>query len=113
MAVAAALVAAAVLLPFCASWLATNAALLLVVVAVAAIGSRVAGGAAAVRAAIWSTSPSAAVLIPAPLPSGCYDGRLAVAGWLGPGLRGRRQRPVHLSGVSPAWLVVAWYCQMT
>jgi hypothetical protein len=49
------LVAAAVLLPFRASWPDTNAALLLVlvVVAVAAIGNRVAGGVAAVWAAIW------------------------------------------------------------
>ena len=47
--------AAAVLLPFRASWSNTNAALLLVVVivGVAAIGNRVAGALAAVWAAIW------------------------------------------------------------
>jgi Domain of unknown function (DUF4118) len=49
------LAAAAVLLPFRASWSNTNVALLLVVVvvAVAAIGNRVAGGVAAVSAAVW------------------------------------------------------------
>ncbi len=58
-AVAAALVAplaaAAALLPFRASWSNTNVALLLmvVVVGVAAIGNRVAGGLAAVSAAVW------------------------------------------------------------
>ena len=58
-AVAAALVAplaaAAVLLPFRASWSNTNVALLLVVVvvAVAAIGNRVAAGVSAVWAAVW------------------------------------------------------------
>jgi hypothetical protein len=59
-AAAAALVAAAVLLPFCASLPDADVALLLVVVvvAVAAIGNRVAGGVAAVWAAIWSTSSS-------------------------------------------------------
>ncbi len=51
----AALAAAAVLLPFRASWSNTNVALLLVVVVVgvAATGNRVAGGLAAVWAAIW------------------------------------------------------------
>ena len=54
-AVAAPLGVAAVLLPFRASWSNTNVALLLVVVVVgvAAIGNRVAGGLAAVWAAIW------------------------------------------------------------
>jgi hypothetical protein len=57
-AIAAALLAplaAAVLLPFRASWPNTNVALLLVVVvvAVAAIGNRVAGAVAAVGAAVW------------------------------------------------------------
>jgi hypothetical protein len=54
-ALAAPLAAAAVLLPFRASWSNTNVALLLVVVVVgvAAAGSRVAGGLAAVWAAIW------------------------------------------------------------
>jgi Domain of unknown function (DUF4118) len=49
------LAAAAILLPFRASWSNTNVALLLVVVvvAVAAIGNRLAGGVAAVWAAIW------------------------------------------------------------
>ena len=49
------LAVAAVLLPFRASWSNTNVALLLVVVvvAVAAIGNRVAGGLAAVWAAVW------------------------------------------------------------
>ena len=49
------LAAAAVLLPFRASWSNTNAALLLVVVVVgvAAIGNRVAGAVAAVWAALW------------------------------------------------------------
>ena len=49
------LAAAAILLPFRASWSNTNVALLLVVVVVgvASIGSRVAGGIAAVWAAIW------------------------------------------------------------
>ncbi|MGH3285691.1 MAG: DUF4118 domain-containing protein [Streptosporangiaceae bacterium] len=57
LAIAAALVAplaaAAILLPFRASWSNTNVALLLVVVGVAAIGNRVAGGVAAVWAAVW------------------------------------------------------------
>jgi hypothetical protein len=59
LAIAAALVAplaaAALLLPFRASWPDTNAALLLVVVVVgvAAIGNRAAGGLAAVGAAVW------------------------------------------------------------
>jgi hypothetical protein len=54
-AVAVPLAAAAVLLPFRASWSNTNVALLLVVVvvAVAAIGNRVAGALAAVSAAAW------------------------------------------------------------
>jgi hypothetical protein len=54
-ALAAPLAVAAVLLPFRASWSNTNVALLLVVivVGVAAIGNRVAGGLAAVWAAIW------------------------------------------------------------
>lgn len=54
-ALAAPLAAAAVLLPFRASWSNTNVALLLVVivVAVAAIGNRLAGGLAAVGAAAW------------------------------------------------------------
>jgi K+-sensing histidine kinase KdpD len=54
-ALAAALVAAAILLPFRASWPDTNVSLLLVVVvvAVAAIGSRLAGTLAAVRVAAW------------------------------------------------------------
>ena len=54
-ALAAPLAAAAVLLPFRGSWPNTNVALLLVVVvvAVAAMGNRVAGGLAAVWAAIW------------------------------------------------------------
>jgi K+-sensing histidine kinase KdpD len=54
-ALAAPLAAAAILLPFRASWSNTNVALLLVVVVVgvAAIGNRVAGGLAAVWAAIW------------------------------------------------------------
>jgi hypothetical protein len=55
-AVVAPLIAAAVLLPFRASWSNTNVALLLVVVvvvAVAAIGNRVAGAIAAVGAAVW------------------------------------------------------------
>ncbi|HUK69496.1 MAG TPA: DUF4118 domain-containing protein [Streptosporangiaceae bacterium] len=54
-ALAAPLAAAAVLLPFRASWSNTNVALLLVVVVVgvAAIGNRVAGGLAAVWAAAW------------------------------------------------------------
>jgi len=49
------LAAAAVLLPFRASWPNTNVALLLVavVVGVAAIGNRIAGGLAAVWAAAW------------------------------------------------------------
>ena len=49
------LAVAAVLLPFRASWSNTNVALLLVVavVGVAAIGNRVAGGLAAVWAAVW------------------------------------------------------------
>ena len=54
-ALAAPLAVAAVLLPFRASWSNTNVALLLVVVVVgvAAIGNRVAGGLAAVSAALW------------------------------------------------------------
>ena len=54
-ALAAPLAVAAVLLPFRASWSNTNVALLLVVVVVgvAAIGNRVAGGLAAVWAAAW------------------------------------------------------------
>ena len=54
-AVAAPLAAAAVLLPFRASWPDTNVALLLVVavVGVAAIGNRIAGGLAAIWAAAW------------------------------------------------------------
>jgi hypothetical protein len=54
-ALAAPLATAAVLLPFRASWSNTNVALLLVVVVVgvAAAGNRVAGGLAAVWAAIW------------------------------------------------------------
>jgi K+-sensing histidine kinase KdpD len=54
-ALAAPLVAVAVLLPFRASWSNTNVALLLVVavVAVAALGNRVAGALAAVSAAAW------------------------------------------------------------
>ena len=54
-ALAAPLAVAAVLLPFRASWSNTNVALLLVVVVVgvAAIGNRVAGGLAAVSAAVW------------------------------------------------------------
>lgn len=54
-ALAAPLAVAAVLLPFRASWSNTNVALLLVVVVVgvAATGSRVAGGVAALWAAIW------------------------------------------------------------
>ncbi|MGO8882617.1 MAG: DUF4118 domain-containing protein [Streptosporangiaceae bacterium] len=54
-ALAAPLAAAAILLPFRASWSNTNVALLLVVVvvAVAAIGSRLAGALAAVLAAVW------------------------------------------------------------
>jgi hypothetical protein len=58
-AVAAALIAplaaAAILLPFRATWSNTNAALLLVVVivAVAAIGNRIAGAIAAIGAAVW------------------------------------------------------------
>lgn len=54
-ALAAPLAAAAVLLPFRASWPNTNVALLLVVVvvAVAAIGNRVAGAIAAIGAAVW------------------------------------------------------------
>jgi len=54
-ALAAPLAAAAVLLPFRASWPNTNVALLLVVVvvAVAALGNRVAGAIAAVGAAVW------------------------------------------------------------
>jgi Domain of unknown function (DUF4118) len=54
-AVAAPLMAAAVLLPFRAAWPNTNVALLLVVVvvAVAALGNRVAGGLAALGAAVW------------------------------------------------------------
>ena len=54
-AVAAPLAVAAVLLPFRASWSNTDVALLLVVVVVgvAAIGNRVAGGLAAVWAAVW------------------------------------------------------------
>ena len=49
------LAAAAALLPFRSSWSNTNVALLLmvVVVAVAAIGNRVAGGIAAIGAAVW------------------------------------------------------------
>lgn len=49
------LAAAAILLPFHASWSNTNVALLLVVVVVgvAAIGNRIAGGLAAVSAAVW------------------------------------------------------------
>ena len=59
-ALAAPLAAAAVLLPFRGSWPNTNVALLLVVVvvAVAAMGNRVAGGLAAVWAAIWFDSSS-------------------------------------------------------
>jgi hypothetical protein len=54
-ALAAPLAAAAILLPFRASWSNTNVALLLVVVvvAVAAIGNRVAGAIAAIGAAVW------------------------------------------------------------
>ncbi len=54
-AVAAPLVAAVILLPFRASWSNTNVALLLVVVvvAMAAMGNRVAGGIAAIGAAVW------------------------------------------------------------
>ena len=54
-AVIAPLAAAAILLPFRASWPNTNVALLLVVVvvAVAAIGNRVAGAVAAIGAAVW------------------------------------------------------------
>jgi len=53
-ALAAPLTAAAVLLPFRASWPNTNVALLLVVVvAVAAIGNRIAGAVAAIGAAVW------------------------------------------------------------
>ena len=54
-AVIAPLAAAAILLPFRASWSNTNVALLMVVVvvAVAAIGNRVAGAIAAVGAAVW------------------------------------------------------------
>ena len=54
-ALAAPLAVAAVLLPFRASWPDTNVALLLVVVVVgvAAAGNRVAGGLAAVWAAVW------------------------------------------------------------
>ena len=54
-AVAAPLAAAAILLPFRASWSNTNVALLLVVVVVgvASIGNRPAGGIAAVSAAVW------------------------------------------------------------
>ena len=54
-ALAAPLAVEAVLLPFRASWSNTNVALLLVVVVVgvAAAGSRIAGGVAAVWAAIW------------------------------------------------------------
>jgi K+-sensing histidine kinase KdpD len=54
-ALAAPLAAAAILLPFCTSWPNTNVALLLVVVvvAVAAIGNRVAGAIAAIGAAAW------------------------------------------------------------
>jgi K+-sensing histidine kinase KdpD len=54
-ALAAPLVVVAVLLPFRASWSSTNVALLLVVavVAVAALGNRVAGALAAVSAAAW------------------------------------------------------------
>ena len=54
-ALAAPVAAAAILLPFRASWSNTNAAMLLVVVVVgvAAIGNRVAGGLAAVSAAAW------------------------------------------------------------
>ena len=55
MALAAPVAAAAVLLPFRASWPNTNVALLLVVVVVgvAALGNRLAGGLAAVGAAVW------------------------------------------------------------
>ena len=55
MALAAPIAAAAVLLPFRASWPNTNVALLLVVVVVgvAALGNRLAGGLAAVGAAVW------------------------------------------------------------
>jgi hypothetical protein len=54
-AVAAPLAAAAILLPFRAGWSNTNVALLLVVVvvAVASIGNRAAGGIAAIWAAVW------------------------------------------------------------
>ncbi len=54
-ALAAPLAAAAILLPFRSSWSNTNVALLLVVVVVgvAAIGNRVAGGLAAAWAAVW------------------------------------------------------------
>jgi len=54
-AVIAPLAAAAILLPFRASWPNTNVALLLVVVvvAIAAIGNRVAGAIAAIGAAVW------------------------------------------------------------
>ena len=54
-ALAAPLAAAAILLPFRASWSNTNVAMLLVVVVVgvAAIGNRIAGGLAAVSAAAW------------------------------------------------------------
>ena len=54
-ALAAPLAAAAILLPFRASWSNTNVAMLLVVVVVgvAAIGNRVAGGLAALSAAAW------------------------------------------------------------
>jgi hypothetical protein len=61
-ALAAPLAAAAILLPFRASWPNTNVALLLVVVvvAVAAIGNRVAGAIAAIGAAGWFTIRSSA-----------------------------------------------------
>ena len=77
------LAVAAVLLPFRASWSNTNVALLLVVVVVgvAAIGNRVAGG----LAAVWAAAVVRFLLHRAVLPvhdpqlGGCHDGRLAVA----------------------------------
>ena len=86
------LAAAAVLLPFRGSWPNTNVALLLVVVvvAVAAIGNRVAGALAAVWTAVWfdffftlpyTASRSAAPLMSRRLSSCCLPG------WLCPSSR--------------------------
>jgi hypothetical protein len=80
-----------------------DAALLLVVVAVAvaAIGNRVAGGAAASVGGEMVDYFFTLAYYRFPIRSSAdvTTGRLAVADWPRPGLRGGRLRPVHLSGV--------------